>query len=149
VKEHNKNRIVLITGRYAARRRQKELDNGYEFEEGFRAVRDALIRPILEEIAAELRNAGHAARIACDEAAQTPSIDLVLGIRAAQGPHRTDVVGFSVIRHRAVPEILAYLVVNHPPMDLLRFSSPAELTTDQVEQIVVDAIEHIFSCHSV
>jgi hypothetical protein len=34
-------------------------------------------------------------------------------------------------------------------MDLLRFSSPAELTTDQVEQIVVDAIEHIFSCHSV
>src|SRR5262249_47080116 len=81
VKDHNKNRIVLITDRYAARRHQKQLNDSDRFEEAFRAVRDAVIRPVLEEITAELRNVGHAATIAVDQGEWTPSIELLLGIR--------------------------------------------------------------------
>jgi hypothetical protein len=149
VKEHNKNRLELITGRYAARRREKQSDGGRTFEEGFRAVREAVIRPVLEEIAAALGNAGHAARVTRDEATETPSIELVLGIRGAKALAGSDVVGFSVIRRRDAPEILAYLIVKPPPMDLIRFAAPAEITPEQVEQIAIDAVEHIFACHSV
>lgn len=150
MKEHTKSRIALITGRYAARQRDKRDGDRRAFDDAFRAAREEVIRPVLEEIAAELRAAGHAPRVTFDGAPETPSIELALGIAGAEadGPEADRVV-FSVIQRTPVPEILAYLVVRPPPMDLLRFAEPAEIKAYQVEQLVVDAIEHIFACRSV
>jgi hypothetical protein len=147
VREHSKHRLALITKRYAARQDEKRVGDRRAFDDAFRAARDAVIRPVLEEIAAELGRAGHAPRVACDAAHETPSIELVLGVAGAHGSE--DRVVFSVIKRRESPEILAYLVVHPPPMDIVRFASADELTPDQVEQLVVDAVEHIFAYHSV
>jgi len=147
VREQSKNRLSLITGRYAARQREKQEEAKEAFDDAFRAAREAIIAPVLEDIAAELRSSGHAPRITRDGATETPSIELLLGIAGKEERPGADLIGFSVIRRRERPEVLAYLVVKPPPMDLLRFAATAEITADQVEQIVIDAIEHIFSCH--
>ncbi|MGK3994103.1 hypothetical protein [Sorangium sp. So ce1024] len=149
MRDHSKHRLALITGRYAARQREKQEGDRQAFDDAFRAARDAVIRPVLEEIAAELRAAGHAPRVACDEAPETPSVELLLGIRGASAAPRGDLIAFSVIQRRAAPEILVYLVVRPPPMDLLRFASADEITAVQVEQLAIDAIEHIFACRSI
>ncbi|AUX22700.1 hypothetical protein SOCEGT47_032060 [Sorangium cellulosum] len=149
MRDHSKNRLALITGRYAARQQEKAAGDRRAFDDAFRAVRGEVILPVLGEIAAELRSAGHAPRIALDEAPETPSVALALGIRGVTAAPGTDLIAFSVIQRREAPEILAYLVVKPPPMDLLRFASPADITAYQVEQLVVDAIEHIFACRSI
>jgi hypothetical protein len=149
VREHSKHRLALITKRYAARQGERRVDDRRAFDDAFRAARDAVIRPVLEEIAGELGRAGHAPRIVCDAAHETPSIELILGIAGLSGASSEDRVVFSVIKRRESPEILAYLVVHPPPMDIVRFASADELTPDQVEQLVVDAVEHIFAYHSV
>jgi hypothetical protein len=149
VREHSKSRIALITGRYAARQREKHQDDRRVFDGSFRAIRDAVIRPVFEEIAAELRAAGPDPRITCDGALEAPSVELVLGIQGVQAPPGSDIVGFSVISRREVPEVLAYLVVRAPPMDLIRFAYPTDIAAYQVEQIVLDAIEHVFACRSI
>lgn len=149
MREHNKSRIALITGRYAARQGERRRGERGAFDDAFRAARDEVIRPALEEIAAELRAVGHAPEVVCDAAIETPSIELALGIRGAEALPGADLVGFSVIQRREDPEVLAYLVVRPPAMDLLRFATPAEITAYQVEQLVIDAIEHVFACRSV
>lgn len=149
MRDHSRNRLALITSRYAARQQERAAADRRAFDDAFRAVRGEVILPVLEEIAAELRSAGHAPRIAFDEAPETPSVELALGIQGAAGSPGADRVAFAVIERREVPEVLAYLVVEPPPMDLLRFASPAEITGYQVEQLVIDAIEHIFACRSI
>lgn len=149
MRDHSRHRLALITNRYAARQKDKQGDDRRAYHDAFRAARDAVIRPVLDEIAAELVKAGHAPRVAIDEAHETPSIELVLGIAGVNAEAGADLVGFSVIERRDVPEILAYLIVRPPPMDIVRFASASELTPYQVEQLVVDALEHIFACRSV
>jgi hypothetical protein len=74
VREQSKNRLALITGRYAARQHQKRAGDPRALADSFRAVRAQVIR---------------------------------------------------------------------------RFAAPSDITADQVEQLVIDAIEHIFACCSI
>jgi hypothetical protein len=149
VKEHSRNRLALITDRYAARQQEKQEGDRPAFHDAFRAARDAVIRPVFQEIADELAKAGHAPLIVDDGARETPSIELSLGIKGAPPVPSADRIGFSVIERREQPEILAYLVVRPPPMDIVRYASADEINAYAVEQLVIDAIEHIFACHSV
>jgi hypothetical protein len=149
VKEHNRHRLALITGRYATRLAEKQAASAQAFDDAFRAVREAIIRPVLEEAAAELRGAGHAPRVTIDGSEERPSIELHLGMRGLPDIPEKNLIAFSVIRRREAPEVLAYLVVRPPPMDLVRFADPSEITAETVEQLVIDSIEHIFACHSV
>jgi hypothetical protein len=135
--------------RYAARRREVVTTDGAAFLRAFEEARERVLRPILEEFAAELRRVGHEPRIAIDEAAEAPSIELVLGLRGADVPPGSNLVGFSVIRWTGAPEVLAYLVVRPPPMDLERFASPEEIDANQAEQMVLDAIEHVLACNAI
>ena len=147
MKDHNRNRLATITGRYTARLRDKtELDRR-AFDAAFLEVREAIIRPVLEEIAVELRSAGHGAVVECDTANETPSIALVLRIGSTPKVD-SDRVVFAVIHRRSPIEVLAYFVVRPPAIDIRRFASPAEIAAEQIEQIVVDAVEHIFACYS-
>ena len=64
-------------------------------------------------------------------------------------PFGNSAVGFKLVRMSGLPlQILAYLEVNAPPFDLERFASAEEVKADRVEQMVVDAIEHINSCNA-
>jgi hypothetical protein len=149
MRDQNRHRLALIAGRYAARVQEKRERGAQSFDEAFCAAREAVIQPALEEIAAALVAAGHKARVTLDGAEERPSIELRLEREGDAEIDGANLVGFSVIRRRKEPEVLAYLVVRPPPMDLLRFASPSELSVDQVEQITVDAIEHIFACWSI
>jgi hypothetical protein len=143
-----RHRIARIAERYAARQAAKSAGDRGVFDAAFRSVAARVIRPILEEIAAPLAEAGHAPRVAIDEHHETPSIELVLGIRGVPEGPGSNRVGFAVIERRGRPEVLVYRVVRPPPMDIVRFDSPQEITPEFVEQSVVDSLEHIFACHS-
>jgi hypothetical protein len=149
VNDSSRHRISLITARYAARQAEKYAGDRRAFDESFRAVAARVIRPVMDEIARELREAGHAPRVAIDEFRETPSIELALGVRGAPEEGGMNRIGFAVIDRRGRPEVLVYLVVRPPPMDIVRFESPDEIAPDFVEQKLVDSLEHIFACHSV
>lgn len=147
--EQNKHRLARITERYAARKGSPQHPDRAAFDEAFRRAQTAVIEPVFEEVAAELRASGHAPEVLIDAEREAPSVTLRLGIQGV--PHadpENDRIAFMVIARRPALEILAYLVVRPPPMDLLRFASADELTQDKVEQLVVDAVEHIFACRS-
>lgn len=147
--EQNKHRIARITERYAARKGPPQNPDRAAFDEAFRAAQTAVIEPIFDEIAAELRAAGHAPELLIDAERELPSVTLRLGIHGvSHADPNNDRIAFMVIARRPALEILAYLVVRPPPMDLLRFASANELSRDKVEQLVVDAVEHIFACRS-
>lgn len=149
MKEQNKNRLSTITGRYASRQREKATLDRSSFDAAFVEAREKVLRPVFEEFAAELRERGHEAIVVTDGAKETPSIELVLRISGAKSRAEGDRIAFVVIARRAAPEVLAYLVVRPPPLDLLRYASPSDITAEEVEQILIDAVEHIFACHSV
>jgi hypothetical protein len=149
VKDHNRHRLDLITGRHAARKHDGFAIDRERYFEAFRAARDEVIRPVLEDVAAELRARGHAPQIALDQGPETPSIEIRLGIDGAPREPGSDRVAFSVIDRRGALEVLAFLTVKPSPMDLVRYARPEEISADEVEQLVIDAVEHIFACRSV
>src|SRR6185369_16446300 len=96
---------------------------------------------------AELRKAGHDSRVVLDEGPARPSIELTLGLCRGKGSR--NVVGFSVIRWSGHPlQILAYLEVNPPAFDLERYARAADILPERVEQLLVDAVEHILMCNA-
>jgi hypothetical protein len=133
-----------MIARYEARLGEKTAAAQASFDDAFRRVRDAVIRPVMEAAAAELRAGGHAPTITVDEGLDAPNIVLHAGLRGAR-PDADDVVAFCVIHRRGVPEVLSYLTATPPPMDLQRYASPDEITPDHVEQLVVDSLEQIFA----
>lgn len=149
MKEQSRYRIATIMNRFASRIREKNDSNRAAFDTSFRTVRDSVIRPVFEEVAAELGRSGFEAHVVDDRASETPSIELELQIPQRARHEGADRIVFAVIERRGMPEVLAYLVVRPPPLDLLRFASPTDITADQVEQIALDAVEHIFACHSI
>ena len=145
--EHNRLRLERLTARYANRLREGEAVDEAAFLRAFDELCARVVRPVLEECAAELRRAGHDARVVLDEGSAKPCMELALGLRRATATR--NVVGFAVLRWEGYPlQILAYLEVNAPPFDLERFASADEVKADRVEQMVVDAIEHIISCNA-
>jgi hypothetical protein len=147
MKEQNRLRLERLTARYARRVAEGRTPDEADFLRSFAALRDDLLRPEMEEVAAELRRAGHEARILLDQGHDTPSIELALGLRGATGSR--NVVGFCVIRWKGHPlQILAYLEVNPPPFDLERFADAAAIGAERVEQLLVDAVEHIIMCNA-
>ncbi|WP_437592520.1 hypothetical protein [Sorangium sp. So ce1000] len=147
MKEHNRLRIERLTARYARRIEAARAPAEADFLREFDDLRARLLRPSMEEFAAELRKAGHAPRIVLDEGHDTPSIELALGLREAKA--RRNVVGFCVIRWDGYPlQILAYLEVNPTPFDLERFARAADVGPERVEQLLVEAIEQILVCNA-
>ncbi len=149
MKEQNRFRIERMAARYAARQKEKSEADGERFLREFDEVRERILRPAMLEVKSELERAGHSPWIAIDEAAYKPSIELNLGLAGVPRTRGTNLCGFCVIRWNEFPEVLAYLVVAQPPMDLLRFASATEITQEYVEQMLVDSMEHVFACNSI
>ncbi len=147
MKEQNRLRLERLTRRYERRILERAAPGEAEFVAEFHALCDRLLRPRMEEVAVELRKAGHQSRVVLDEGPERPSIELALGLR--RGKASRNVVGFSVLRWTGYPlQILAYLETNPPPFDLERFASAEEITPDYVEQLLVDAVEQILAANA-
>ncbi|AGP35578.1 hypothetical protein BE04_10175 [Sorangium cellulosum] len=147
MKEHNRLRIERLAVRYARRIEEARAPAEADFLREFDNLRERVLRPQMEEFAAELSKAGHAPRLVIDEGHDTPSIELALGLREAKASR--NVVGFCVIRWTGYPlQILAYLEVNPTPFDLERFARAADVGPDRVEQLLVEAIEQIMVCNA-
>lgn len=146
--DHNRLRLERLAARYDARRAASAETDEATFDRAFAEHAERVIRPVLEECAAPLRAAGHDARVVVDEGHQKPSIELALGLRGA-GPEKQNRVGFCVLRWEGWPvQVLAYLIVEAPPFDLERFARPEELSAERLEQMVVDAIEHVMMANA-
>jgi hypothetical protein len=145
--EQNRLRLERLTARYERRLREAAGPDEQAFLAAFAALSERLLRPQMEEVAAELRKAGHDSRVVTDEGPHRPGIELALGLRS--GRIRRNVVGFGVLRWEGYPlQILAYLEVDPPPFDLERFAAAEEITADRVEQLLVDAVEHLLSVNA-
>lgn len=146
MKEHNKNRLALIDARFGKARAAQSGAEG--FEAAFLCARDAVLRPVMEDVAKELSGLGHAPRISLDELDHEgevcrPCVALHLGIRGrGEAPGS---IAFGVSRSRGAPDVLAWLVAKGAPFDLRRYAHPDQIDEGQVEQLLVDAIEQIFS----
>lgn len=145
--EQNRLRIERLTARYADRIKARAPTDEEVFLRAFEDLTEKVIRPTLNDMATELRRAGHSPSIVATGDARTPGIELRLGLLHASAT--SNAVGFAVIRWVNYPlQILAYLEVNPPRFDLTRFASPEDVRPEQVEQIVVDAIEHVITCNA-
>jgi len=148
VKEQNKHRLALIDARFGARSRGGAPDEREAFERAFGRARDAVIVPVMEDVAEELRALGHDPRVTLDDVEHEgdrprPAVALRLGLRGRG--EQDNYVAFGVVTKFGRVEVLAWLVRRPPPFDLLRYAHPDELAADHVEQLLVDAIEQLFS----
>jgi hypothetical protein len=106
VNEQNRLRIERLTARYADRLGARALPEEAELLRAFADLRERALRPAMEEIAAELRRAGHSPRVVVDDSPLTPAIELELGLLRAAAARNA--VGFAVIRWANYPlQILA------------------------------------------
>jgi len=146
VKDHNRHRLALIDARFG--RPKLDLSGTEAFEDAFLRVSNAVIRPVMEDVAAELEKLGHAPHIATGKlehegASIFPAIALYLGMRG-RGEH-SGYVALGVTREGTTLEVLAWLVVPPRPFDLQRYQHPDAIDANHVEQLLVDATEHIFA----
>jgi hypothetical protein len=145
VKEHNKSRLALIDARFG----RAPVERGEpDFDAAFLKARDAVIRPAMEEVAAELERLGHTPRITFDainheDSRIEPCIALHLGQRGRG--EASGFVALGVARDERAPNVLAWLVSPPTPFDLDRHAHPDEIRPDYMEQLLVDAVEHLFS----
>jgi hypothetical protein len=153
MKEQTKIRMEMITARYA--RRLAEAGNAgelvaarkAEFLRGFERVRADVVRPAMEGIGAELVRAGHAFRVDLGDTPEQMSIELHLIITGAPRSSAKVIRLFSLKGTEGRPEVVAEVEMERNPMELTRFLQIDEITTEVVEQMLVDAIEQVFACN--
>lgn len=146
MKEHNRHRLALIDARFGQPR--ADPSDAEAFDDAFLRVSNAVIRPVMEDVAMELKALGHAPRIEMgalphEGTTISPTIALYVGMRGRGDD--SGFVAFGVTREGPLTEVLAWLVVPPRPFDLLRYEHPDAIDAGHVEQLLVDAIEHIFA----
>ena len=144
MKDRSLQRLANIDARFGNAIREAESRRAVpreSFEHSFRRAREAVLVPVFEEIARNLEQRGFRARIDPTEDPLGATLTLFLRSARPEG-HR---VGFNVIDRGLGLEVLAFLEATPPVTDVARYQ-PSALTRDVVEQVVVDALEHIFAC---
>ncbi len=153
MRDQNKNRLALIHRRFGQRDAPPSPPTR-TFEQRFARVREEVIQPVMEEVAAELRALGHAPEISTDPVEHEGlrcdhAIALRLGIRGVRD--RLNHIALAVIRWKIdgkaeeTPEVLAFHQKDRVPFDLFRYASPEDITKDIVEQLLVDSVESLFA----
>lgn len=140
VKPRSLQRLNNIDARFGAvvREAERDVQNAERFRAAWTHARAETIRPTLEEFAKDLEQRGFRADVCTTE--DREELRVYLRAKVPEG-HR---LGFQVIDRGLGLEVLAYLEASPPVTDVRRYQ-PEALTGDVVEQIVVDALEHIFA----
>lgn len=145
MKESNREKLALIDARFG--RKSASLPSA-DFEAAFLHLRRTILQPLMQEMALELRRLGHEPRI--DEEAKqhegeriSPCITLHLGL--AQRGERAGTISLGVVVGKEPREVLAWLVAPPTPFDLGHYAHPNEINADHAEQLLMNAVEHLFA----
>ena len=57
------------------------------------------------------------------------------------------VIRFFLANHGGRPEVIAEVELSRNPMELTRYREIEGMTAAVVEQLLVDAVEHVFACN--
>ena len=146
MEERSKHRLNAIGARFGKRILEAEATRGAQpeaFLAAFAEVRERVLLPVLREVAQEVERQGHRAAVEVDDTPDRPGVTLRLYLSSLRpAGHR---VSFIVIDRGKGLQVLALLEATALVTDIARYT-PQELSRDVVEQVVVDAVEHIFSC---
>ncbi len=160
MKEQTRLQLSRITARYERQRialgdAEREAEKEAAFFAEVSQIYASVLRPIIEEIGAELRLAGHDYRIedapAVDDdssAARSPRLHLHLLVRGRTGSK--DLIQF-LVRNRGGGEgleLIAELVLKRSPVELAHYGTPSDLTADVAEHLLVEAIEQLLASPS-
>jgi hypothetical protein len=142
--EQNRARLSRMVARWDRQRAalgQGEAERGRAaaFHAELDRVRALVLCPVIEDVGAELRRAGHDYRV--EESA--PGLDLHLIVQGRSGSE--DLVQFVVRKGARGSELVVELVLRSSPFELRRFQQPAELTAEVAEHLLVEAIEQILA----
>ena len=143
LKERSRQRLANIDARFGAIIREAESnrpDDAEAFMRAFLAVRDSVILPVLRETIEALAEKGFRATVEIADEPASATLRVFLRSVRPEG-HR---IAFEVIDRGLGPQVLALLEASQPVTDIARYR-PIDLTRDVVEQVVLDALEHIFA----
>jgi hypothetical protein len=149
LKETNRLRIERLAERFNARRdrRADSADARAAFDAAFVEMRTSVLTPLLEDVGAELRRAGHDFAIELDTHRKTPSLLFRVKLDGALPRNANGILFFA--QHDAPnrkSEVIAELTLRGE-FELGRFPEPAEMTRTALEQMVVDGLEHLIVCN--
>ena len=143
--EQNRLRLQRITARHAKRFAQgrSDADADAAFLEGFGRVSAGVIRPVFEDVGAQLVEAGYGFRVDTGGEERSPFIALHVEI-PGRGESRDAVRFFA----RKYPDkgwqVIAELELVRP-VELTRFNEGEPLERDVIEHMVVEALEQMFA----
>ena len=139
-------RLSRITTRHAklTAEGQRDAESDAAFLAGFARARDEVLRPVMEEVGAQLEAAGYGFRISLDSTEGSPAVDFHIVI-----PGRDDFK--DTIRFFAHKDalrgwqVIAEIELKRSPFELTRFEANDQITRDRAEQLIVDAVEQMFA----
>lgn len=145
MKEVNREKLARIDARFGRKPDQRP---SADFEAAYLRLRETILRPLMQDIATELRRLGHEPRI--DEDAKphegeriSPCITLHLGL-AGRG-EKAGYISVGIVVDKEPAEVLAWLVAPPTPFDLGHYAHPEAITEGHAEQLLMDAVEHLYS----
>lgn len=153
IDEHTRIRLAIIQKKYGNRLTQSaggadQPDRRKRFNEDFRRILADVIVPTLEAIGDELASSGHAYQLLHDVGEQTPSVEFHLLLRGVPADANNLIRIFSSAEAEGDGEVIAEVNVRQTLTELTRFRVLSRITREVVEQMCVDAIEHIFACNA-
>jgi hypothetical protein len=152
MKEQTKIRLGMITGRYARRLgasgtvEDVAAARHAEFLRGFERIRADVLLPAMEAIGTELARAGHGYRVEIEDAGERLCVDFHLEVTAAPSSAPKVIRLFTGVDRGGRSQVVAEVEREGGEMELTRFYRIEEITPEVVEQMLVDAVEHVFAC---
>lgn len=153
INEHTRIRLAIIQRKYGNRLAKSasgadQPDRRARFNADFRRILADVVVPALEGIGEELASSGHAYRIEHDAGEQIPSVELHVLLRGVPEDANNLIRLFSHADFEGDGEVIAEVNVRQTLTELTRFRALSRITQEVVEQMCVDAIEHIFACNA-
>lgn len=153
INENTRIRLAIIQRKYGNRLSQSasggdQPDRRRRFNDDFRRILADIIVPAFEAIGEELASSGHGYRIEHDVGEQTPSVELHLLLRGVPEGANNLIRLFSRADAEGDGEVIAEVNVRHTLTELTRFRVLSRISQEVVEQMCVDAIEHVFACNA-
>lgn len=145
MKEYNREKLARIDARFGKKHASQP---SADFEAAYVHLRETILRPVMQDIASELRKLGHDPRIDEDAKAHereriSPCITLHLGL--AERGEKSGYISLGIVVGKEPPEVLAWLVAPPTPFDLGHYADPKTISEEHVEQLLMNAVEHLFA----
>lgn len=154
MKEQTKVRLDIITARHARRlseagdEAQVAAARALAFARDYERALTEVVSPAMEQVGAELARAGHGYRIELGAPGGRRTVELHVLITGARRESTSVIRMFLAAAPERRPEVIAEVEVMSHPMELTRYREIGLMTPDVIEQLLVDAVEHLFACNS-